>query len=152
LRAEPAARLRVDRPHGAARRCDPERDQRGTVDRAGRHRIREQVLIRVSRMERRERRVRRAKYFSALIAISAFFIFSLNSEILAVATIHAYQRTLSPLAARAGIRCRFNPTCSRYAETVIRRDGVVRGSWESLKRVARCGPWTPDGTSDLPVR
>jgi hypothetical protein len=86
------------------------------------------------------------------VASSALVIVGLNAEAIAIGAIHAYQHTLSPVAARAGIRCRFIPTCSRYAEMVIRRDGVVRGSWESLKRVVRCGPWTPDGTIDLPLR
>jgi hypothetical protein len=69
---------------------------------------------------------------------------------LAVAGIHVYQRTLSPAAARAGAVCRFTPTCSRYAEAVIARDGVVRGGWLTVKRIARCGPWTPAGTKDPP--
>jgi uncharacterized protein len=73
-----------------------------------------------------------------------------NAQPLALAGIHAYQQVLSPLAARAGIRCRFTPTCSRYAEAAITRDGIVRGGWRSLKRVARCGPWTTRGTIDLP--
>ena len=75
---------------------------------------------------------------------------ALNAQPLALAGIHAYQRTLSPLAARAGLRCRFTPTCSRYAESVIARDGVVRGGWRAIRRVARCGPWTPIGTVDEP--
>ena len=69
---------------------------------------------------------------------------------LAVAGIHLYQRTLSPAAARHGAICRFTPTCSRYAEAVIARDGMVRGAWLAAKRIARCGPWTPAGTKDLP--
>jgi len=69
---------------------------------------------------------------------------------LAVAGIHAYQRALSPAAARVGAVCRFTPTCSRYAEAVIARDGIVRGGWLALRRVARCGPWTPAGTKDVP--
>ena len=69
---------------------------------------------------------------------------------LAVAGIHAYQRTLSPAAARAGAVCRFTPTCSHYAETVIARDGIIRGGWRSIRRIARCGPWTPEGTVDRP--
>jgi hypothetical protein len=64
--------------------------------------------------------------------------------------IHLYQRTLSPLAARAGLRCRFTPTCSRYAEIVIARDGIVRGGLEALTRIVRCGPWTAPGTRDDP--
>ncbi|HEX7138265.1 MAG TPA: membrane protein insertion efficiency factor YidD [Vicinamibacterales bacterium] len=69
---------------------------------------------------------------------------------MALAGIHLYQRTLSPLAARAGFRCRFTPTCSRYAEVVIERDGIVRGGWRALARVTRCGPWTRPGTEDKP--
>jgi uncharacterized protein len=74
----------------------------------------------------------------------------LNAERLALSGIHAYQHTLSPLAARAGIRCRLIPTCSRYAAVAIQEDGVVRGGWRSLKRVARCNPLTPFGTRDEP--
>ncbi len=69
---------------------------------------------------------------------------------LAVAAIHGYQRTVSPLVGRAGIRCRFTPTCSHYAEVVIARDGVVRGAWKAAARIARCNPWTPMGTVDEP--
>ena len=64
--------------------------------------------------------------------------------------IRVYQSTLSPLLGQLGVRCRFKPSCSRYAAVVIARDGVVRGSWLAAKRVARCGPWTPKGTEDAP--
>jgi hypothetical protein len=74
----------------------------------------------------------------------------LHAQSIAIAGIHAYQRTLSPVAARVGIRCRFTPTCSRYAEVAIARDGIVRGGWKTVKRVARCNPLTPAGTRDDP--
>jgi putative component of membrane protein insertase Oxa1/YidC/SpoIIIJ protein YidD len=48
------------------------------------------------------------------------------------------------------VRCRFTPTCSRYAEIVIVRDGGVRGGIKAIARIARCGPWTPPGTRDDP--
>jgi putative membrane protein insertion efficiency factor len=73
-----------------------------------------------------------------------------HARTIAISSIHGYQRTLSPIAARVGIRCRFTPTCSRYAEAVIARDGVVNGGWKTLKRVARCNPLTPLGTRDEP--
>ena len=73
-----------------------------------------------------------------------------HAQPLALGSIHAYQRVVSPLAARAGMRCRFTPTCSRYAETVIAKDGVVRGGWKALGRIARCNPFTPMGTRDDP--
>jgi putative membrane protein insertion efficiency factor len=73
-----------------------------------------------------------------------------NAQPLTLASIHLYQRALAPAAARIGLRCRFMPTCSRYAEAVIARDGVVFGGAKALRRIARCGPWTPQGTLDEP--
>jgi hypothetical protein len=69
---------------------------------------------------------------------------------LAVAGIHLYQARISPHVGAAGAICRFDPTCSRYAEVVIARDGTLRGGWRALKRIARCGPWTRPGTKDPP--
>ena len=66
------------------------------------------------------------------------------------AGIHLYQHTLSPLMPAVGIQCRFTPTCSRYADVVLGRHGTVKGSWLSVKRLARCGPWTAMGTVDDP--
>jgi putative membrane protein insertion efficiency factor len=68
----------------------------------------------------------------------------------ALLAVRAYQRTVSPLMPRVGVQCRFTPTCSRYAEAVLAAHGVPRGAWLALKRVARCGPWTPAGTVDPP--
>ena len=74
----------------------------------------------------------------------------LNAQTAAIQTIHLYQRTLAPAADRVGMRCRFTPSCSHYAEAVIARDGVTRGGWRALKRIARCNPLTPAGTRDEP--
>ncbi len=68
----------------------------------------------------------------------------------AVGGIHAYQATLSRLQPVSGALCRFNPTCSHHGEAVIGRFGVVKGGWLAMKRVLRCGPWTPAGTLDPP--
>jgi putative membrane protein insertion efficiency factor len=68
----------------------------------------------------------------------------------AIAVIRGYQRHVSPLIARTGVRCHFTPTCSRYAEAVIARHGLLRGGWRAARRVARCGPWTPMGVVDPP--
>src|SRR5689334_11012741 len=84
------------------------------------------------------------------VAFLVFIALAWNAQAIALAGIHTYQQTLSPIAARIGLECRFTPTCSRYAETVITRDGVARGGWRAVKRIARCGPWTPRGTRDEP--
>jgi putative membrane protein insertion efficiency factor len=68
----------------------------------------------------------------------------------ALAAIHTYQDVASARMSALGVRCRFKPTCSRYAEAVIARDGAVRGGWLTVRRLARCGPWTPAGTLDAP--
>ena len=67
-----------------------------------------------------------------------------------LAGIHGYQGSLSKRLARAGVRCRFQPTCSRYAEGAIRADGALVGSLRAGWRILRCGPWTPSGTIDPP--
>jgi putative membrane protein insertion efficiency factor len=74
----------------------------------------------------------------------------MNAQAVAIQAIHVYQRVLAPAADRVGMRCRFTPSCSRFAETVIVRDGVIRGGWLALKRIARCNPLTPVGTRDDP--
>jgi uncharacterized protein len=68
----------------------------------------------------------------------------------AISAIHLYQRVASPLLSSAGVHCRFYPTCSRYAEQALERHGLLKGGWMAAKRIARCGPWTPVGTVDLP--
>jgi len=64
-----------------------------------------------------------------------------------VAAIHLYQATLSP---RLPVQCRFRPTCSHYGEEAIRKYGTPKGVLLTLRRIARCGPWTPAGTWDPP--
>jgi putative membrane protein insertion efficiency factor len=66
------------------------------------------------------------------------------------AGIHLYQHTLSRLMPVVRIQCRFTPTCSHYADAVIAKHGALTGSWLSVRRLARCGPWTAAGTVDLP--
>jgi len=87
---------------------------------------------------------------TAAVVLVAAALAAANARPIAIGSIHAYQRVLSPVAARIGLRCRFTPTCSRYAEIVIARDGVVRGGARALARIARCGPWTPAGSLDEP--
>ena len=63
-----------------------------------------------------------------------------------LAAIVVYRYTLSPLL---GARCRFHPSCSRYAEEAIRRHGW-RGVVLAIRRVLRCHPWNPGGLDPVP--
>jgi uncharacterized protein len=101
-------------------------------------------------VRRDERRGRRARRLAAIACCACALLVTVNARALALQSIHAYQRALAPAAARIGLRCRFTPTCSRYAETVIARDGALRGGAKALRRIARCGPWTAPGTRDEP--
>jgi uncharacterized protein len=62
--------------------------------------------------------------------------------------IHLYQHLGRGPTAAMGVRCRFTPTCSRYAETAVRQDGALFGGLRAAWRIVRCGPWTPKGTVD----
>jgi hypothetical protein len=67
-----------------------------------------------------------------------------------LAAIHLYQATLSPRMGSLGVQCRFQPTCSHYAEGAIAKYGAWTGSWKAAWRILRCGPWTRAGTVDPP--
>jgi len=61
--------------------------------------------------------------------------------------IRLYQLALSPWL---GGRCRYEPTCSRYATEAIERFGVRRGVWLAVKRLGRCHPWGRSGYDPVP--
>lgn len=61
--------------------------------------------------------------------------------------IRFYQTTISPLTPPA---CRFQPTCSQYTLTAIKRHGFVRGSWLGTLRILRCHPFHPGGHDPVP--
>lgn len=61
--------------------------------------------------------------------------------------LRAYQLTLSALIGRT---CRFEPSCSHYAQEAVMRFGVVRGGWLAVKRIMRCGPFGGSGYDPVP--
>ncbi len=67
-----------------------------------------------------------------------------------LAGIRAYRATAARPLSVLGVRCRFQPSCSRYAETAIGRHGAAVGLARAAWRLLRCGPWTPSGTADPP--
>ncbi len=59
-----------------------------------------------------------------------------------VAPITGYQRLISPAIPR---RCKYEPTCSRYAVEAIREFGILRGAVLAAWRLLRCNPWSYGG-------
>ena len=68
---------------------------------------------------------------------------------LLVTLIRAYRRFLSPALPR---RCRYEPSCSVYALTAIRRFGAVRGGLLGGWRLLRCNPFSNGGFDPVPER
>lgn len=66
---------------------------------------------------------------------------------LALGAIRLYQLTLSQWSAPT---CRYLPSCSQYGYEAIAKHGLLRGSWLTLKRIARCHPFTQGGYDPPP--
>ncbi|GBD11492.1 Putative membrane protein insertion efficiency factor [bacterium HR23] len=66
---------------------------------------------------------------------------------LALALLRLYQRVGSPYL---GGRCRYDPSCSRYAQEAIERHGVGKGTLLTLWRLLRCAPWGGYGYDPVP--
>lgn len=60
----------------------------------------------------------------------------------ALAPIVLYQKAISPALPR---RCKYEPTCSRYALDAIGSYGILRGFVLASWRVLRCNPWSDGG-------
>lgn len=57
---------------------------------------------------------------------------------LLLSLIRFYQKYISPAFPA---RCRYSPTCSRYAYEAITKYGALKGGWLALKRFLRCHPF-----------
>tara|TARA_B100001778_G_scaffold281280_1_gene246366 strand:+ start:359 stop:601 length:243 start_codon:yes stop_codon:yes gene_type:complete len=61
--------------------------------------------------------------------------------------IRGYQLVISPLL---GSNCRFMPTCSEYAMESLKTQGVIRGTFLTVKRIGKCHPWGGHGYDPIP--
>ncbi|HEV7662074.1 MAG TPA: membrane protein insertion efficiency factor YidD [Chloroflexota bacterium] len=68
-------------------------------------------------------------------------------RVLLLGAIRVYQSTLGPALPKS---CRYLPTCSQYGYQAIERYGVFKGSWLTLKRLARCQPFGGHGYDPVP--
>ncbi len=61
--------------------------------------------------------------------------------------IKAYKLLISPLFPSS---CRFTPTCSEYSIAAIKKYGVIKGGFLSIKRISKCHPFHPGGYDPVP--
>lgn len=67
--------------------------------------------------------------------------------------IRVYRAAISPVLFHfLGPRCRFQPSCSAYAEEALRQHGFVRGAALALWRLGRCHPFAHGGIDPVPER
>ncbi|MYA33998.1 MAG: membrane protein insertion efficiency factor YidD [Gemmatimonadales bacterium] len=66
-----------------------------------------------------------------------------------IGAIRGYQLIVSPWLPPA---CRYEPSCSEYALTAVRRFGAARGVWLSVRRLLRCHPLGSCGYDPVPAR
>ncbi len=64
------------------------------------------------------------------------------ARLVVTAPIVVYQKVISPAFPR---RCKYEPTCSRYAVLAIREYGIIRGLVLAVWRLLRCNPWSLGG-------
>lgn len=68
---------------------------------------------------------------------------------IAIILIKFYQKCISPLFPA---KCKYHPTCSRYALTAFRRFGFMRGFLLAGWRILRCNPWSMGGFDPVPEK
>ena len=61
--------------------------------------------------------------------------------------VKAYQNIISPLFPPT---CRYTPTCSEYAIQSLKKYGLVKGVYLSIKRIVNCHPWGCSGDDPIP--
>lgn len=70
-------------------------------------------------------------------------------SILYIAPLRFYRYCISPLL---GPHCRFEPSCSHYAEDAFQQYGFLKGLYLTLKRLSKCHPWHQGGYDPVPQK
>jgi putative membrane protein insertion efficiency factor len=68
---------------------------------------------------------------------------------LLMGVVRGYRLLLSPWL---GSSCRFEPTCSAYALQALEQHGAAKGSYLTVHRLVRCGPWCKGGHDPVPTQ
>lgn len=68
-------------------------------------------------------------------------------QMLLIGLVKAYRLLLRPWL---GSVCRFEPSCSVYSLQALQQHGAAMGSYLTLRRLVRCGPWCDGGHDPVP--
>ncbi|MCD7773071.1 MAG: membrane protein insertion efficiency factor YidD [Ruminococcus sp.] len=60
-----------------------------------------------------------------------------------------YQKVISPLFPA---RCKYYPTCSKYAVDAFKKHGFFKGLILAVWRILRCNPWSNGGIDPVPEK
>ena len=71
--------------------------------------------------------------------MKSFFIYLLEK----------YQKIISPQIKRAGINCKYYPSCSEYMKQAIEKYGVIIGIAKGMVRLLKCNPFSKGGYDPL---
>jgi putative membrane protein insertion efficiency factor len=66
---------------------------------------------------------------------------------LALVLVRSYRFALAPVLPKS---CRFEPSCSAYAEEALRKHGLFRALFLITGRICRCHPFHPGGYDPVP--
>ena len=58
-----------------------------------------------------------------------------------------YQSFISPLI---GSNCRYTPTCSTYSIDSLKKHGLIKGMFLSIKRISKCNSLFKGGYDQVP--
>lgn len=102
-----------------------------------------------------ERRTKSRIKLIAAVALAAAAIFDwtrppreqLSVRAYDLAVIGTYRTAVRPITKHL-VRCRFDPTCSRYSQEAMHERGFPQGLVLTTWRLVRCGPWIRPGTRD----
>ena len=64
-----------------------------------------------------------------------------------ITLIKFYQIFISPII---GQNCRYLPTCSEYTIECLKKFGIIKGFFLSIKRISRCHPLGSHGYDPVP--
>lgn len=79
-----------------------------------------------------------------------FFSVQLVKKILVfpfVLMIQGYQLIVRPWMPKM---CRYTPSCSQYGIEALRKHGLLKGTYLTVRRVSSCHPWGGQGYDPVP--